>query len=391
VPKQVWFLIVGTFVNTIGNSFLWPLNSIYIHDHLGKTLTVAGFVLMLNSLAGIFGNILGGYLFDRLGGYKAILIGVLLNLGAILLLTIWHDWPQYVVFLTLLGFSGGMVYPAIYAVAGNVWPEGGRRAFNAIFLANNVGVAIGPAMAGLVADVNFEWVFYANLIAYVMFFLLVVLTYKRFDGKPTARKKLQTEAEVKRWNGPVIALSILSISLVFCWMAYSQWSATISSYTQSLGMSLSEYSLLWTINGVMIVAVQPLIKPLVTRWEQKIKHQLALGLILMSVSFFVVYLAGDFKMFAAAMIILTLGEVFFTPVIPMIANKLAPQGQQGFYQGLVNSATTIGRMLGPLFGGLMVDIYGIQVLMLILTVILLVAIIPCLLFDRNLKNNELIN
>ena len=70
MPKQVWFLIVGTFVNTVGNSFLWPLNSIYIHDYLGKSLTVAGIVLMLNSLAGVFGNLVGGWLFDKLEAIK---------------------------------------------------------------------------------------------------------------------------------------------------------------------------------------------------------------------------------------------------------------------------------------------------------------------------------
>ena len=385
MPKQVWFLIIGTFVNTVGNSFLWPLNSIYIHDHLGKSLTTAGIVLMLNSLAGVFGNLVGGYLFDRLGGYKAILIGVVLNLFSISLLTIWHDWPQYIIFLAMMGFSGGIVYPAIYAIAGSAWPEGGRRAFNAIFLANNVGVAIGPALAGLVADIKFDYVFSANLFFYALFFVLVITTYKRFDDNRIITKSLSSDEGKQRNNAPIIAIGILSISLVVCWLSYSQWSATISSYTQGLGMSLSQYSLLWTINGFMIVAIQPIIKPLVTRWENKIKHQLTLGLVLMSISFGVVYFAQDFKMFAAAMVILTFGEVFFTPIIPMIANKLAPQGQEGFYQGLVNSATTIGRMIGPVFGGLMVDLYGMQMLMMILSILIVLAIIPCLLYDRVLR------
>ncbi|MBM7666870.1 MFS family permease [Solibacillus kalamii] len=388
MPKQVWLLIIGTFVNTVGNSFLWPLNSIYIHDHLGKSLTTAGIVLMLNSLAGVFGNLVGGYLFDKLGGYKAILIGVVFNLLSITLLTIWHDWPQYIIFLTMMGFSGGIVYPAIYAIAGSAWPEGGRRAFNSIFLANNVGVAIGPALAGIVADIKFDYVFSANLFFYAVFFVLVITTYKRFDMKGLTTKPFSGNETKRRNRGPIVALSILSISLIVCWLSYSQWSATISSYTQGLGMSLSEYSLLWTINGFMIVAVQPIIRPLVTRWENKIKHQLVLGLILMSLSYIVVYFAQDFKMFAAAMVILTFGEVFFTPVIPMIANKLAPHGQEGFYQGLVNSASTIGRMIGPVFGGLMVDLYGMQILMLILSILIIIAIIPCLVFDRTLGKEQ---
>lgn len=387
MPKYIWFLIIGTFVNTIGSSFLWPLNSIYIHNILGKSLTVAGVVLMLNSLAAVFGNVLGGYLFDRFGGYKTILFGVVCNLCALIALTIWHDWPQYIVLLVLVGFSGGIVFPAIYALAGSAWPEGGRKAFNAIFLANNVGVAIGPAIAGIVADINFDYVFVTNLATYFIFFILVVTTFKRFDVKSTATKKV-VEKSNGADRGPLVALVILSIALVFCWMAYSQWAATINTYTQGLGISLSQYSLLWTINGLLIVAVQPLIKPLVDYWEHKVKHQLVLGLVLMAISFGVVYFAQDFKMFAAAMVILTLGEVFFAPVIPMIANRLAPKGREGFYQGLVNGATTIGRMIGPLLGGFMVDVYGMQMLMLILVIFLVLAIIPCILYDRGLKEES---
>lgn len=389
MPKRVWFLIVGMFFNTIGSSFLWPLNSIYIHNHLGKTLTIAGIVLMLNSLAGVFGNLLGGYLFDRIGGFKTILFGVTANLTVLGMLTLWHDFTQYVVFLTFLGFTSGIIFPSMYALIGSTWPEGGRRAFNTLFLTNNVGVAIGPALAGIIADINFEYVFITNLATYSIFFLIVITTYRRFNTNDSAPRNIIAEGAGTHAKAPLYAILILSISLILCWLSYAQWSATISSYTQELGMSLSQYSVLWTINGLLIVAVQPIIRPLVRHWEDKLKNQLVFGLLLMSVSFIFVYYAGDFKMFVAAMVVLTLGEVFFTPVIPAIANTLAPPGRQGFYQGIVNSATTMGRMIGPLLGGFIVDLYGMQALAIILTVILVVAIIPCLIYDRPLKRTNL--
>lgn len=52
----------------------------------------------------------------------------------------------------MLGFGGGMIIPAIYAMAGAVWPNGGRQTFNAIYLAQNIGVAVGAAMGGFVAE-----------------------------------------------------------------------------------------------------------------------------------------------------------------------------------------------------------------------------------------------
>src|SRR5574339_916511 len=109
MPRALWLLIIGMAVNVTGSSFLWPLNAIYIHDHLGKSLTVAGIVLMLNSAASVFGNLFGGNLFDKIGGYKSILLGIAITLLSLVGLTIWHGWPQYVIFLTIIGFGSGIV------------------------------------------------------------------------------------------------------------------------------------------------------------------------------------------------------------------------------------------------------------------------------------------
>lgn len=387
MPKAVWILIIGTFLNSIGSAFLWPLNSIYVHDYLGKSLSVAGFVMMLSSLAGIIGNLVGGYLFDKFGGYRAITFGATLNILGLTGMYFWHEWPWYVVFLVCIGFSGAVVYPMIYALVGQAWPTGGRKAFNAIFLAANVGVAIGPAFAGLVADVNFEYVFAVNLAVYAIFFLFVITTFSRFKHVIVEKTR---DAKVRASNerAGLLAIGILSIALVVCWIGYSQWAATISTYTQSLNISLTQYSMLWTINGVLIVAIQPFIRPLLRRWENKLKHQLVLGMVLMGISYGVVYFADAFTFFVVAMVLLTLGEVFFTPVLPTIANKLAPEGRKGFYQGVVNAMTALGRTIGPLLGGVMVDLYGMQMLMFIFVVLFAFAIIPCLLFDKPLQKRR---
>ena len=68
MPKALWLLVLGMAINVTGSSFLWPLNTIYIHDILGKSLSVAGLVLMLNAGASVIGNLTGGYLFDKIGG-----------------------------------------------------------------------------------------------------------------------------------------------------------------------------------------------------------------------------------------------------------------------------------------------------------------------------------
>ena len=90
-------------------------------------------------------------------------------------------------------------------------------------------------------------------------------------------------------------------------------------------------------------------------------------------------------MFITAMVILTIGEMFVWPAVPTLADQLAPKGREGFYQGIVNSMATIGRMIGPLIGGILVESYGTQMMILILTSFMVFAIITTILYDLPLK------
>lgn len=386
MPKQVWLLIIGMLVNVVGSSFLWPLNTIYMNDYLGQSLSMAGFVLMLNAGAGVIGNLVGGVLFDKIGGYWSIFIGSIMSLLALLGLTLWHGWPTYVWFLVLLGFSSGIVFPAMFALVGAIWPEGGRKAFNAIYLAQNLGVAIGPALAGLVASYNMEAIFSINLAMYVVFFAIAAIGYRGMDKMVDKQEQVKSEQAKAASRGPFLALLLVSTAFFLCWIAYSQWATTLSSYTQAIGLSLKEYSLLWTINGLMILALQPVVSPLIRRWENKIKLQLAFGIIVMMSSFIIILFAEGLTMFAVSMVILTIGEVFVWPAVPTIASQLAPAGRDGFYQGIVNSASTLGKMFGPFIGGIVVDQSGMPALIVILCVLFLIAIIPAMFYDKPIKS-----
>ncbi|WP_336824956.1 MFS transporter [Sporosarcina sp. USHLN248] len=388
MPKNVRLLVIGMFVNVIGNSFLWPLNTIYMHEYLGKSLSVAGLVLMANAGAGVVGNLLGGFLFDRIGGFKSIIGGITLSLLALLYLIYDHSWYPYIIFLTVLGFSGGVIFPSMYAMVGTIWPEGGRKAFNSIYLAQNVGVAIGPALAGFIASVHIDYIFSANFLFYLIFFFIAFFGYKKLEIAPDRHTDIIRETAKIKQKAPFIALLILTSGYLLTWLVYSQWSTTISTHALSLGVTLKEYSFIWTINGLLIVIGQPIIKPIIKRLEKQLKAQMILGTAIFIVSFIVVSFAGSFKMFIISMIILTFGEMIVWPAIPTLASQLAPKGRDGFYQGVVNSAATIGRMIGPFAGGVLVEIYGMKAMLLLLTSLMSISIVTTLLYDRPLKSSE---
>ncbi|WP_227396567.1 MDR family MFS transporter [Jeotgalibacillus aurantiacus] len=388
MPRSLWFLVIGMMINVTGASFLWPLNTIYISGELGKSLTTAGLVLMANAGASVLGNLLGGVLFDKIGGYRSIMSGIVITLAAVAGLTVWHGWPHYVFFMVIIGFGSGIVFPSMYAMAGSVWPEGGRRAFNAIYLATNVGVATGAALGGFVASFSFEYIFIANLIMYIVFFFIALLTYKNIELQPNIQTNVLQERGKIKSKAAFNALLILCGGYLLCWVGYVQWQSTIADYTQQINIPLEQYSLLWTVNGLLIVAGQPLIKPIVKRFEHNLKIQMTIGTVIFMFSFGITAYAGDFMGFLAAMIVLTIGEMLIWPAVPTIASRLAPKGREGFYQGIVNSTATGGRMIGPLLGGIMVDLYGMPALFMLLIVLLVFSIGLTLLYDRPLRAEE---
>lgn len=388
MPKSLWLLVIGMVVNTTGSSFLWPLNTIYIHDHLGKSLSIAGIVLMLNSAASVIGNLLGGTLFDKLGGYRTVLFGIILTILSALGLTLWHDWPNYVIFLTLTGLGSGIIFPCVFAMAGSVWKEGGRRAFNAIYVAQNVGVAVGSALGGFVASFSFNYIFLANLLMFIIFLLIAFFGFKNMSAQQGKQTSVIQEHGAIRNKQIFKALVILCSAYLLCWVGYVQWQATISSYTQEIGITLRQYGFLWTINGALIVLGQPLITPLTKRFCSSLKGQIIVGIVIFIISFGVVSVAHSLSAFVAAMIILTLGEMLVWPAIPTIANQLAPKGKEGLFQGIVNSTATGGRMIGPLAGGIVVDLYGMSTLFISLMVLFVISIGLSIFFDKPLKSSS---
>lgn len=385
MPRALWLLIIGMAVNVTGSSFLWPLNTIYIHDHLGKSLSVAGIVLMINSAASVIGNLFGGSLFDKIGGYKSILLGIGITILSLVGLIFWHGWPHYIVFLTLAGFGSGIVFPAMYAMAGSVWKEGGRKSFNAIYVAQNLGVAVGAALGGLVASYSFQLIFIANAGMYVIFLLIAVFGYRSFDAQAAKQTNILQENGQVKSRTKLNALLILSIGYLICWVGYVQWQTTIAAYTQELNITLNQYSLLWTINGALIVLGQPVVNRIIKPLEKSLKLQIIIGMVIFMISYAVAAGAQQFAAFVAGMAILTVGEMLIWPAVPTIANDLAPKGREGFYQGIVNSTATGGRMVGPLMGGILVDLYGMHMLFAVLIAIMLIAMFTTVIYDRKLK------
>jgi MFS family permease len=385
-PKSLWILSIGMIINITGASFLWPLNAIYITQELGKTVSIAGMVLFFHAGMGVVGNLLGGFLYDRIGGKLTILSGITIGTAALFTLAFYNDWTVYLILMMILGFSNGITFPAMYAMAGGVWPEGGRKAFNVMYVSQNLGVAIGSALGGLVAQFSFTYVFIVNGFTFIIFFAIIWFGIsKKIELQPRVdvlAVEATTNAPKVFFQKGFISLLILSIGFTACWIGYVQWQSTISVYMKGLGYTLSSYSLLWTINGAIIILAQPLSTWITTHYLKTIRAQLIVGILIFMLAMLLMSGQQAYIAFVMAMVIMTIGEIFIWPAVPTAAQALAPSGRTGLYQGIIGSSATAGRMVGPLIGGLLFDLYTAQVMFLGMFAFCIISLLCFVAYDR---------
>jgi MFS family permease len=267
--------------------------------------------------------------------------------------------------MVVLGFTQSMVWPAANALIGELWPGGGRRAFNMFYVVNNLGVAIGTAIGGVLAAISFLLVFVFNGISYLIYVAVFVFAMSKHRQQETVPvlQDLPAPDSVPAAKGDInvpitLPILFLSLGMIGAWTAYSQWVGPIAVYTDQEGYGLTAYSFLWTLNGLIIVAGQPLLTYLLKKYMSAISVQVMVGSFLYFLTFLLIAWHPNYTGLLLGMVIMTIGEMIILPGVPAAISQLAPKERMGFYQGIVASASTGGRMAGPVLGGLMYDSYG---------------------------------
>ncbi|WP_304651961.1 MFS transporter [uncultured Ligilactobacillus sp.] len=354
--KLSW-LLCGSFIVSVGSSLLWPLTTIYMHNYLGQSLTTAGTVLFINSLALIVGSYLGGQMYDkdRKNARRWLLGAIFLSTLAVFLLIFFNGWPIFAVLLLLDNFGGGIAITIENSLATGIKEKSSRQVFNMLYFMQNVGVVIGTLLVGMLVEISIEWIFIINFILFAFFWLVVYRHYyvpKAALVKEQVAKKGHDKTPL-RYVWVILAILILFFAIE---TGYSQWQSNLSIYMESLGISVKSYGFLWTINGLVIVCGQPILNKLLDDiLKIKLIYKLYLGSALFVLGFFTLLFATDYPHFILTMVIVTLGEILTFPTIPAVVDNLSTLSEKGKYQGAVSVFAALGRAIGPLAGGLIVD------------------------------------
>lgn len=139
-----------------------PFLTVYLTGK-GYSLAQAGMVMATFDAGSILGSFMGGRFTDKLGFYYVQFFSLLLNgvlffvLGA--MQTLW----QIAICIFVLSSLGEAFRPANAATIAAYSNDTNRtRCYSLNRLAINLGWAIGPAVGGLLASINYAWLFWVD-------------------------------------------------------------------------------------------------------------------------------------------------------------------------------------------------------------------------------------
>ncbi|PWF99382.1 MDR family MFS transporter [Levilactobacillus bambusae] len=365
--RPIWLYLGSLLINT-GISFIWPLTTLYMHNYLHKSLTLAGVVLLMYSGIMIVGNYLGGFAFDRWNRYATIMFGGILTAVATGFLIFFHGWPAYPVWLVLSGLGNGIVVTAINSFATTVRTQRTSLVFNILYFTNNLGLVIGTLIVGFLLDMGIKVVFTVAFVLLAAFVIMAALVYGGHEKPAETGEKEALATDSHARPSQLHRVFALFAVLIVIWIFYEQWQSTIATFMTEEGLAVKDYSFLWTINAILIVLLQPIMTFFDSWLLRHLNGRLYVGFFLIGSSFVTLHYATSYFWFILAMVLLTLGEVISLPATTTFVDLYTSESSKGRYQGMLSAATSAGRAFGPLVGALIVDATSYNTLFWIATI-----------------------
>lgn len=350
--KLKW-VALASLLNNTGAAFLWPLTTMYMHNYLHESLTTAGIVMLFISICMMVGNYLGGWLFDHWDQYKTAVLGVSLSTLAIFALIFEHGWPWFAVLMMLNSFGDGMNMTIVNSYGSLVSAHSSRYVFNYIYMAYNVGVVIGTLAVGVLLPISVVLVFSVAAVFYGLLMLVVIFALNVQVKLPAKAAAVKRSQATRSHHRILVLIWLILINYTTIHLSYSLWESVMAVHMTNMGIPFYAYSLLWTLNGVLIIVGQPLVNKLSP--YIKLSNQIMVGLLIFASSFLLLIFARSLWAFALDFVILTVGEMTSFAGLPAWISQLTTVNETGHYQGLLNITMSIGRAIGPLYGGFVID------------------------------------
>ncbi len=363
-PSQFWLVALGVLISSAGSSMIWPFQLIYVSNILNQPLSGIATLITISSLTGMLVSFAGGSIADKIGR-RPIMIGALFAHGlGFVLMSLSGSYIGFLIPMTLMGAA--MPFYAIGSdamMADMIPPEKRVDAYAILRMINNAGIAIGPAVGGVViAALSYTYAFYGAATGMFIFTMLLLL----FSRETLVRHQPATHAasrqerlggydRVFKDRGFVAFVAAVTLGMIAPLLMWTLLAVYTNRY---YGLPEDLYRWLPITNALMCVLVQYPVTFVTRRFPAGIVA--AAGMLVYALGVGSVALMRDFWGFWLSMVVITFGELILIPTASKYVADIAPEGLRGRYMSLYWLTWGLARALAPIIGGSLHDQVGPQ-------------------------------
>lgn len=348
--KVLGLLFVTLFIVMLGFSILFPIEAYYIKS-FGADERSMGLMITLYSLMQFLFSPIWGRLSDRVGRKPVLMTGLAGYAIAMALFGAATELWQLFAARALAGILSSATLPTAMAVIADSTDEQNRtRGMGFLGAAFGLGVIFGPALGGMLG-VRALWLPYFVTAGLAGLNLLFVFLLLPESHPPSMRGKKGLEG-TSRWaafNRTIGALYFLSFIVSF---SLAGLEATFGFLAANrLKLEANEVAYIFVLMGITGAIVQGGLIGRLTRRYGEVPLMQA-GLLLSALGFAIVALAYQPWLSAIGLSVFAAGNGMIRPSNASLISRKATVGQ-GLAIGLLDSFDSMGRILGPMTGGLL--------------------------------------
>jgi MFS family permease len=297
-------------------------------------------------VGGLGAAVIGGYLADRLGRRNAIALSMFSAAVTALALSQVRGLVALWTLTALFGLTSDLYRPASAALLTDLVPSERRLvAFAGYRLAINAGFALGPAVAGFLAERSFVWLFVGEAVTSAVLGVLALVVLP--EGVRTRRRDEDPGVALRTIRGDRPFLVFL-VAVVLSGFVYFQSGAAFPLHVRDSGLSTSAYGLLIGLNAAIIVILELPVVRFVRRFPAP--RVIAAGVLVTGIGFALTASAHAVLPLAATVVVWTFGEMVAAPMSSAYVAELAPVRLRGRYQGAYGLTFAMSHILAPAVG-----------------------------------------
>ncbi|MDN3611429.1 MDR family MFS transporter [Vibrio ostreicida] len=359
IPFIVWCVVVGSLIVRTSYFMAWPFLVVTLYRDYGATATEVGTMLAMSALVGVLAGFYSGHLSDLVGRKRIIVAGCVMSSLAYFGISQAYHINHFYFLIVVCGLMRPMIEEPSKALISDSIDDPTRRelAMNLRYFAINLGGAIGPLLGIQFAVSSPDFLFLITSGAYLGYAIALLVAFQYYpDNNIRESKESQPLIIVLRAiknDTRFIKMMVANILMMF---VYAHYSSTLPQIVTRSGHAETEMIIasMVLINTLTVILFQfPLLK-LLQRFSLTARAKLGVALMGVSQIIFAASPVDSMYGLFTACFILSLGEVIAFPTINVQIDNLAPPKLRGAYFG-VASVQTLGYVLAPLIGGLIID------------------------------------